>query len=137
MIEDNDIILSQAVKILTPFILVFGVYVTFHGHLTPGGGFSGGTIMAAALILNRISNQNVKYVLKTDTLLKIVSAALIAYGVIKAMGTFFPHQMHSVIPTGTPGNLFSGGTILPLNISVGAVVACVMYIFFSLIGEDS
>lgn len=137
MIEDNDIILKQASRVLTPFILIYGIYITFHGHLTPGGGFSGGTVIAASLILNRISNGNRGSGLNIDRMMGIASIALVCYGLIKAMGTFFPDFAHRALPRGIPGDLLSGGAILPLNIAVGMVVACVMYTFFCLIGEEA
>ena len=43
--EERDIILEQVARLLVPFILMFGVYVVLNGHLSPGGGFSGGTVM--------------------------------------------------------------------------------------------
>ena len=47
-------ILDAACRLLTPFILLFAIYVIAHGHDSPGGGFQGGTIMAAAMILIRL-----------------------------------------------------------------------------------
>lgn len=39
------------------------------------------------------------------------------------------------IPIGTPGNILSGGLILPLNIGVGILVACTVYALYSLFNE--
>ena len=47
----EDTILEQAARILFPMIMMFGVYIVLNGHLSPGGGFSGGAIMGAGLIL--------------------------------------------------------------------------------------
>lgn len=47
-------ILDAACRLLTPFILLFAIYVIAHGHDSPGGGFQGGTILAAAMILIRL-----------------------------------------------------------------------------------
>lgn len=41
--------------VLAPFILVFGLYVVAHGHYGPGGGFAGGVVLAAGVILLRIT----------------------------------------------------------------------------------
>lgn len=43
-------------RMLSPYIMVFGLYVIFHGHYSPGGGFQGGTMLAASLLLIRISS---------------------------------------------------------------------------------
>ncbi|MFH1723584.1 MAG: MnhB domain-containing protein [Elusimicrobiota bacterium] len=47
-------VLDCAARLLTPYILLFALYVLFHGHHSPGGGFQGGTILAGALILIRL-----------------------------------------------------------------------------------
>ena len=46
----NDIILRVVAKLLIPFILMFALYVQFHGDFGPGGGFQAGAILAAAVI---------------------------------------------------------------------------------------
>lgn len=44
----NDAVLQLAARVLTPIILLFGLYIILNGHLGPGGGFSGGAVMARA-----------------------------------------------------------------------------------------
>jgi multicomponent Na+:H+ antiporter subunit B len=46
----SDLILRLAAKLLIPFILLFALYVQFHGEFGPGGGFQAGVILAAAVI---------------------------------------------------------------------------------------
>jgi multicomponent Na+:H+ antiporter subunit B len=53
--EHSPIILLGA-RFLSPYIMVFGFYVIFHGHYSPGGGFQGGTLLAASLLLIRIAS---------------------------------------------------------------------------------
>jgi len=50
----NPIILTVS-GVVSPFIMLFGLYVVFHGHYSPGGGFQGGTLLAAALLLIRLA----------------------------------------------------------------------------------
>ena len=71
----NQIILKVAAKLLIPVILLFGLYVQFHGDFGPGGGFQAGVIMAAAFILYGIifGLDNVKKVLPTG-LVRFLSA---------------------------------------------------------------
>lgn len=47
----SEVILRVAAKLLIPFILLFALYVQFHGEVSPGGGFQAGVIFAAAFIL--------------------------------------------------------------------------------------
>ncbi len=63
----NQVILRVVAKLLIPVILLFGLYVQFHGDLGPGGGFQAGVIMAAAFILYGITFglENAKKVLPT------------------------------------------------------------------------
>ncbi len=46
----SDLILRVVAKILIPFILLFALYVQFHGDYGPGGGFQAGVIAAAAVV---------------------------------------------------------------------------------------
>ena len=50
----NDLILRVIAKLLIPFILLFALYVQFHGELGPGGGFQAGVIAAAAIVLHAL-----------------------------------------------------------------------------------
>lgn len=51
----GNLIVELACQLIAPFILLFGLYVIFHGHHSPGGGFQGGAILAAMAILLRLS----------------------------------------------------------------------------------
>jgi len=50
-LREEDIIIRTVIRLMVPFIQVFGLYVVFHGGVGPGGGFQGGVIMAASIIL--------------------------------------------------------------------------------------
>ena len=50
----EQIIVRVGSKVLTPFIIMFGLYVHFHGDYSPGGGFQAGVILAAAFVLNAL-----------------------------------------------------------------------------------
>jgi multicomponent Na+:H+ antiporter subunit B len=51
---DNPIV-SLVCRLVSPFIMLYALYVIFHGHYSPGGGFQGGTMLAAAVLLLRLS----------------------------------------------------------------------------------
>jgi multicomponent Na+:H+ antiporter subunit B len=55
MRRDDDVIISLVGRTVSPFIMIFALYVIFHGHYSPGGGFQGGTMLAASLILVRLA----------------------------------------------------------------------------------
>ena len=50
----NDLVLRVIAKLLIPFVLLFALYVQFHGDFGPGGGFQAGVITAAAVIFYAI-----------------------------------------------------------------------------------
>lgn len=51
---ESPIVLLGA-RLLSPYIMVFGWYVIFHGHYSPGGGFQGGALLAASILLIRVA----------------------------------------------------------------------------------
>lgn len=53
--KDNNPIVSLVSRMVAPFIMIFALYVVFHGHYSPGGGFQGGTMLAAAVLLVRLT----------------------------------------------------------------------------------
>ena len=131
----NDLILQKAATALIPFILLFGVYIMLNGHLSPGGGFSGGAVTGAGLILylNAFGFQKTERFFTFKTFQTVSLCALSFYALSKAYSFFTgANGLESGIPKGTPGAILSGGLILPLNIAVGLVVTCTMYAFYTL-----
>ena len=131
----SDTILQASAKILFPAVMIFGIYILFNGHLSPGGGFSGGAIMGAGLILhvNAFGYKKTQKFFNERTY-KIVTVSALSFYCIAKSYSFFTGANHipSGIPLGNAGDLISSGLILPLNICVGLVVACTMYAFYTL-----
>ncbi len=130
-----DTILQQVTFILFPLIMIFGIYVVVNGHLSPGGGFSGGAIMGAGLILylNAFGIEKMGRFFTENTHKYICFAALSFYCLAKSYSFFTgANHLESIISTGVPGRIISAGLIFPLNICVGLVVACTMYSFYTL-----
>lgn len=131
----NDPIVRMVASFLCPIIFIFAIYIMLNGHLSPGGGFSGGAILGAGLILyvsafgfaktQKFFNEKIYKVAKIT--------ALCTYGLI---GSYFyitgANGIANYIPLGLPGRILSGGIILPINVAVGIEVACTMYAFYAL-----
>lgn len=131
----NDIILQKCACVLVPLILVFGIYIVLNGHLSPGGGFSGGAVLGSGLILylNAFGFQKTERFFTEKVYRRITLAALTFYCLAKSYSFYTgANHLESHIPLGTPGAILSSGLILPLNICVGLVVACTMYAFYTL-----
>ena len=127
--------MHQAALFIVPIIFLFGIYVVFNGHLSPGGGFSGGAILGAGLIVyaSAFGFEQTERFMNRKVFRMVTLCALCFYSLSKCYSFFTgANHLESFISPGTPGNIFSAGLILPLNIAVGAVVACTMYGLFSL-----
>ena len=130
----HDTILQHAAKVLVPVVLLLGVYVVLNGHLSPGGGFSGGAILGAALMIyvTAFGFEAIRRFFTYRTYQRVVLCALLTYAVSKCYSFYTgANGLHSVIPLGTPGAILSSGLILVLNICVGFIVTCTMYAFYA------
>lgn len=133
----HDVILQKISNLIVPVILLFGIYVVLNGHLSAGGGFSGGAIMGAGLILYVNAHgftKSSRFKLFGYKVFKYVTFVALAFYALAKSYSFFTgaNGLDSHIPLGTPGAILSAGLILPLNIAVGAVVAWTMYSFYTL-----
>ena len=107
-------------------VIVFGAYVIANGHITPGGGFSGGVIVAGALVLAYAAGQVVRLrrvgsiaLLEGAEALGAAGFLLLAVGGLIAAGAL----LKNFLPLGTSGLLLSAGTIPVGNVAVGIEVA--------------
>jgi multisubunit Na+/H+ antiporter MnhB subunit len=128
------VIVKKVTALISGLVFLYGCYIIFHGHLTPGGGFAGGTIIAGSFILLIIANGIQYFRLKKEKeessmaegtgillfLLFATSALLVATHV------FFTN----FLPKGTPGDLVSAGVIPLYNIFIGTEVAAALLSIF-------
>jgi len=148
-------IVRTAAGILFPFVLIFGFYIVAHGHLTPGGGFQGGAVIATGIVLliaafgageigRRISPGALKGSEALGLLLFIgTAAAAFGFG-----GTFFANWLANggavfgnVVPFGpNPGDLNTGGVIPLMNLAVGIEVlgalSVIVMLMFKGVGRE-
>ena len=129
----NDVILQTVARIVVPPIFIFGIYIILCGHLGPGGGFSGGAVIGAGLILylNAFGFAKTERFFTQKTYRRTSFCALACYALCKSYSFYTgANHLESGIPLGTPGAILSSGLILILNICVGIVVAGTMYTFY-------
>lgn len=129
----NDVILQTAARFLVPLIIIFGIYIILCGHLGPGGGFSGGAVIGAGLILylNAFGFEKTEKFFTAKTYKWMSFGALACYSAAKSYSFYTgANHIESIIPLGTAGAILSSGLILLLNICVGIVVSGTMYAFF-------
>ncbi len=115
-------IVTAGSKLLFPAIVLLGAYVFIHGHLSPGGGFQGGVIIATGFLLMLLAYQN--FSVGHIALSVIESLAGITFAGVGLLG--FMHGgtfLENFLPTGVLNNLFSGGIIPIIYIAVGFKVS--------------
>ena len=133
-------IVKRGMALLTPFILLYAASILFLGHLTPGGGFQGGSVFATAAILICVvygtNFEAARISPKTKETFEAGGAVLFVFiGLLGiAWGGGFLANLSGPFSAGTPGSLFSGGNMLLLNLAVGMKVgAGLSSIFYTMI----
>ena len=136
----KETILRESAILLIPCTAVFACYILLNGQNGPGGGFSGGAVAGAGLIIMSAAFgfEAMDRVLNARVFGRTILTALAFYSFAKGY-VFFTgaNGLENHIPKGTPGAILSGGLILPLDIAVGIVVALTMYGFYSLFRRGS
>ena len=111
-------LLHIGAKILFPITIVLGTYIFVHGHLTPGGGFQGGAVIATGFLLMLLSYR--KFGVSHNAISWVESIAGITFVMIGftglILGTSF---LENFISVGTLNSLISGGAIPLIYIAVG------------------
>jgi len=105
-------------KLLYPLIVLLGAYVFVHGHLTPGGGFQGGAIIATGVLLMYMSYQRFETNHKALTIIE--SLAGLTFVSIGMVGLIMGHSfLQNFLPLGEPNSLLSAGIIPIIYSAVG------------------
>ncbi len=137
------VIVYQTILLIAPFLGILGIYLILFGHLSPGGGFTGGVVLATTLIVLTITygvsftekRFRHHYLSFTESLGAFLFVILGITGIIA--GANFLTNIQAGFSPGFPGKIISGGIIPFLNLAVGFKVgAGLIIIFNSLIKED-
>ncbi len=115
------------------FIIIFGAYIVLYGHLTPGGGFAGGVIIASAFILLMLAHgKDVAFSKLGERAAHILdSAGALAFLLIGWVGVVGGYFFMNVFGRGEQFRLLSSGMILPGNIAIAFKVASSLFLVFS------
>jgi len=135
MSKEMSVIVRTITRLTYVLTIVFGFYVIMHGHLTPGGGFQGGAVVASAFALFLVAfgtaglkgrlNAHLLQSLEEIGALTFLALAFLGigtaffYNLLANSGTVFGV---SVLPGPNPGLLNSGGTLPLMNWAVGLKV---------------
>lgn len=136
-------IVKTIANILFPFTMIFGLYVIAHGHLTPGGGFQGGAVVASgcALLLVAYGSRWVFTRIKEKRLATFESMGAIGFITIALLGIFFSMVFFGNFLAGstllfgtapetgsTVADLNTGGVLPLMNFAVGVKVIAGLFV---------
>jgi multicomponent Na+:H+ antiporter subunit B len=128
-----SLIVKRITRITVSLIFMFGVYILLHGHLTPGGGFAGGVIIALSfihLVLAFGKETAFKRMDQVGASIAESFGGLMFLG-IALLGVFAGKEFFlNVLPKGTPFDLFSSGIIILCNIAIFIKVGAGLFAIF-------
>ncbi|MCF8366803.1 MAG: hypothetical protein K9H16_13530 [Bacteroidales bacterium] len=138
--QSNSELLETASNVLLPILILVGVYIFINGHLTPGGGFLGGAVLASAIILWLMSATGPKI---SHALLEVTEAfsgfGFVILGVLGIVlaGGFLDNK---ILHLGTFGTLLSAGAIPVIysliGLKVGAELSKIIIVLNQTQGEE-
>jgi multisubunit Na+/H+ antiporter MnhB subunit len=121
--------ISSWVKVL---IVLFGIYIILFGHLTPGGGFAGGVILASSYVLLMLAfgRELVEKNLPSALSSKLDCIGAFAFGMIAVLGFVFGGVFFTnfLVEYSQQFNLISAGTIPLSNIAIGVKVGASLFL---------
>jgi len=132
----DDIIIKTLARVLVPFILLYALYVIMHGHHSPGGGFQGGVILGASLVLLVITHglkDTQKRISEKSVAIFSSLGVLIYAGIgvlcVILLGNFLDYSKLAILFNVPLAQARSLG-ILGVEIGVGLAVMAVMFSIF-------
>ncbi|MEG1481878.1 MnhB domain-containing protein [Clostridium sp.] len=141
----RDIIIKKCANLTIPMVLMLGLYVIIHGHLSPGGGFQGGVIIASIIPIYYIAYGRDKLIslFITDRLSKTEEFFSLTFVFIASLGIIYGVPFFTnVLDKGIVGGVFSSGTIFFMDFAVGykvvAGISLLLLVMISILkGDDS
>jgi multicomponent Na+:H+ antiporter subunit B len=114
-----NVIVRTVATVMLPIILLFGMYVVVHGHTTPGGTFSGGSVMAGAFVILTLAYGIQKAEIKKSVIKALKSIA----GFTLIMLILYEFSFRAaLLPTEQLFTLWSGSSLMFFNIAGGVMV---------------
>ncbi|HBT19115.1 MAG TPA: sodium:proton antiporter [Clostridiaceae bacterium] len=140
----DDLFVKVTTKMILPFIQMYGLYVILHGHLSPGGGFSGGAIYAASMVLYTLAfglkkgQQRMPHEVSS----KVETGGILLYVLFGFAGIFLGYSFltnkAAGFPMGEFGAVLSAGFIPIVTFAIGLkVMSTIVTLFHTMLEEES
>lgn len=140
MIERKDSTIVETVtRVMVPMMQIFALYVIFHGHYSPGGGFQGGALLAASVLLQRVvlgqEGSAAGFPVALGTPFGVVGVLLFAGTGLWAMPLGGEFLQFDALPLGLQPDMLRNTGILLVELGVGfAVMGTLIAIYDELVG---
>ena len=133
-------IVQTVSRLVAGMLFLFGCYIILHGHLTPGGGFAGGVIVAAAFILQSLAFGSVEATEQHRYTFTSVFESMggLGFVLIGFIGYVMGHEFLNNVwaAFGEPLRLVGAGTIPLANIAIGMKVGAGLFAIFLALGAS-
>jgi len=138
LMKGMTVIVKKTTQLIAGLVFLYGIYIIVHGHLTPGGGFAGGVVIAGSFILLILAygSDFLNLVREESGSTMYENLAIIVVLFLSVSGLLFGTRVFFLnwLPKGTVGQLVSAGMLPLYNIFVGIeVAASILTIFLALI----
>ncbi len=130
--QGMSVIVRMVTRLTAWVIFLYGIYIVLNGHLTPGGGFAGGVIIALAFVhtvlafgkdeSSKIASESGAHMLEGIGAIMFLAIAL--------LGLSWSGFFVNFLPRGIPFNLISAGTIPLSNIAISLKVGAGLFSIF-------
>ena len=131
-----DVLIKTVTRIMFPFMLLLGSYIALNGHLSPGGGFPAGAVIATAIAMMVLvfSEGDVEHRLTQRELVDIKSVSgIILVILIVSMGIQLREEL---LLTQNFFSLWSGGSTILLNITgMFMVITAIVTLIYAIVKE--
>ena len=135
----HHIVLRVVAKLLIPLILLFALYVQFHGDFGPGGGFQAGVIFAAALILYTLvfGLDNARRAISPELLRVLMAAGVLLYGGVGVASLLLGGHFldYNVMASDPVAGQHLGILLVELGVGI-TVTSTMLSIFFAFAGRE-
>ena len=144
-ISEKNVIMKCGADMMLPFAVMFGIYIILFGTVSPGGGFQGGVMVAAAAVLLYLAYgyNTAKQAINTEVLRVGEACGATLYVILGLCGLFVGANFcrNIFFDNGAVGDLISAGTITFMGYSVGfkvlTGVGFLLLLMMSLLAPDA
>jgi len=127
-----SIIVKTVTRLTVGLILLFGIYIVLHGHISPGGGFAGGVIIALSFVhlMLAFGKDVASHKLSKNIASNLEAVGALMFLLIAVAGFFGGSFFINILEKGTPFKLFSAGTMLLNNVAISLKVGVGLFAIF-------